>query len=101
MPTGKTNKRRGFSFEREIVHIANDKGLIAERAYASNGRALGEHESVDVMIAGCRVQCKRVKRLADKYRLNEHQDAVVFREDRGEPVVMLRLDDFLDKLILP
>ena len=62
--TGKSPKRKGSNFERELVNEAKERGLNAERAYASNGRALGEAEEVDLMVNGCRIQAKRRKALA-------------------------------------
>jgi Holliday junction resolvase len=99
------SKRKGNSFEREIVNAARAAGLPAELAYASNGKALGEAESVDVMIAGVRVQCRRRKALPAYLRVPRGADVTVFREDRGESLVLMRLADFLawlgDKRGLP
>jgi Holliday junction resolvase len=90
------SKIKGNSYERELVNHANSRGLVAERAYASNGKALGECEEVDVIISGMRVQAKRRKKLAALYKLSDGVDAVVFREDRGESFILVRLDDMLD-----
>ena len=57
------SKVKGNNYERELVAQARDKGLESERAYASNGRSLGESEEVDLIISGCRVQAKRRKAL--------------------------------------
>jgi Holliday junction resolvase len=89
------SKRKGNTFEREIVQLAKVAGLEAERAYASNGRALGEADTVDVVIAGVRVQCKRRKALPAYLRVPDGADVTVFREDRGESLVLMRLEDFL------
>lgn len=92
------SKRKGNNFELELVHEATKRGLIAERAYASNGKALGEVEQVDVLVQGMRIQAKRRKSLAAYLRIPKGVDAVVFREDRGETYVLLRWSDLLDKL---
>jgi Holliday junction resolvase len=89
------NKRRGFSFEREIVRMVKDAGFSAERAYASNGKSLGEAETVDCILNELRVQCKRHKEIAAKYRIPEGADMVVFREDRGETMVILPLVELM------
>lgn len=96
--TVKRNKKRGYKFEYELVKDAERHGLIAERAWGSNGRALGFHESVDLSVSGCRVQAKRCKTIANKFKPNAHQDAVAFREDFGETLITIRYEDFL-KLI--
>ena len=92
------SKVKGNRFEYEIVNEAKKRGLTAERAYASNGRALGEAEQVDVIIQGMRIQAKRRKSLAAYLQIPCGVDAVVFREDRGDTYVLLRWEDLLDKL---
>ena len=44
------SKRKGNAFEREVVNQARKSGLKSIRAYASNGKSLGEAEDVDVKI---------------------------------------------------
>jgi Holliday junction resolvase len=44
------SKRKGGAFERDLVHDAEAVGLTAERAFMSNGRALGCAETVDVLV---------------------------------------------------
>ena len=44
------SKQKGNRFERECVKIAETHGFSAQRAYGSNGRALGESETVDFVI---------------------------------------------------
>jgi len=91
------NKRRGNILEREIVNEARRQGLIAERAYASNGRSLGESESVDVVVNGLRLQAKRRKKLPKYLQIPEGADAVIFRQDRGDTLILLRWKDVMDK----
>lgn len=92
------SKRKGTGFERELVNEATAAGLVAERAYASNGRALGCAEVVDLAVAGMRLQAKRRRKLAKDYRVPEGADGTVFREDHGETFVLIRWTDLLDKL---
>lgn len=92
------SKRKGSGFERELVNQARDLGLQAERAYASNGRALGCAETVDIVVQGCRVQAKRRRKIAADLRIPEGADAVAFREDNGESLVLIQWSVFLDKL---
>lgn len=92
------SKVKGNNYERELVAQAREKGLLAERAYASNGRSLGHSEEVDLVVEGCRIQAKRRKHLPAYLALNEGVDAVTFRQDKGETLVLIRLDDFLDKI---
>ena len=94
------NKRKGFAYEAELVNRAKEFGLESKRAWGSNGESIGCDASVDLLVGEWRIQAKRCKSIVDKYRMNIHQDAVVFRED-GSPKnsqVMIRYDDFLEML---
>ena len=99
-----SSKRKANRHEREIVKIAEAKGLESERAYASNGCSLGEVEACDVLVRGrdsdvidaLRIQAKRRASIASYLEPPEGTDAVVVREDRAENLVVLDLEDFLD-----
>jgi len=93
------SKRKGNGFEREIVNRAIDAGLEAKRAYASNGESLGLHAEVDVLIEKkIKVQAKRRKKIAAHLIPSEHVDCVITRQDHGETLVIMRLDDWLELL---
>jgi Holliday junction resolvase len=96
---GSKNKLRGTVLEREIANSFREKGFLAERAYASNGKALGQAETVDVLVGGkVRIQAKRRKKLADYLQIPAGCDAVVFRQDRKKPLVLIDLDYFQNLL---
>lgn len=91
------SKRKGNAHEREVVNIAHSYGIDGERAYGSNGRSLGLHEEVDVLLEGdLRIQAKRRKKIAEWLKPTEVVDAVVVREDRGENYIILRYNEFCD-----
>lgn len=90
------SKRKGNSFERELVNDALSKGHEAKRAYASNGQSLGLHEEVDVLVNGCKIQAKRRARIAKWIKPSDHVDAVVVREDRGQTFVVIPWDYYLE-----
>lgn len=90
------SKRKGNAFERELVKQAQDSGLEAKRAYASNGEALGHHAEVDLVVNGKRIQAKRRKALASFLRPSEHVDAVAVRQDHGETLVLLTWWEYLE-----
>jgi Holliday junction resolvase len=99
----KSQVRKGKRYEREVVSEAEAAGLRAERAYASNGRALGESDAVDVTVEApggktWRAQCKRRKSVAGYLAPPEGADVTVIREDRAESLVVLPLDRFLSLL---
>lgn len=91
-------KAKGFSYERELVNQAREFGLPAERAYASNGKALGCCEQVDLKIGDVRVQAKRRKKLADYLQVPDGADVVACRQDRGDTLIILRYEYFLELL---
>lgn len=108
------SKRKGDRFEREIVNRINQDTtmpwVVAERARGSDGRALGHTEEVDILVQvfepkqlgfierEIRVQAKRRRSIASYLKPPEGTDAVMVREDRGDTLVVMRLDDFLNLL---
>ena len=91
-----SSKNKGNCFERELVNQAKDSGLESKRAYDSDGRSLGHHEEVDLLVASKRIQAKRRKSIAKYLLPNENVDAVAFRPDRGETVVLITWWEYLD-----
>ena len=95
---GRAPKDKGNGFERELVKLATDSGLDAQRAWGSNGAALGEHPQVDVLVNGCKIQAKRRRSIAGFMQPSIHVDAVALRADNGEALIVLRYSDWLDLL---
>tara|TARA_Y100001963_G_scaffold156388_1_gene249856 strand:+ start:29 stop:388 length:360 start_codon:yes stop_codon:yes gene_type:complete len=92
------SKEKGNRFERQIVEICNIWETKAVRAWGSNGRALGMHEEVDVLIDDdFRVQAKVRHKLPMYLKPTEEVDCVVFKEDRGDVYIMLRFEDWLSE----
>ena len=90
------SKAKGNRFERQIVETCNLHNIKAVRAWGSNGRALGEHEEVDVMINNnIKVQAKCRKKLAVHIKPNENVDVQIIKEYRGQIYVVQQLDDWL------
>ncbi len=95
------SKQKGNRFEREVVNIAKERQIGAERAYASNGLSLGHTEEVDAVLDGkdkeWRVQCKVRKNIAKWIKPNtENVDVQVVKEDRGTIYAILPFEDFLE-----
>jgi len=75
-------------------------GIQAKRAWGSNGASLGMHEEVDVLIGkNFKIQAKCRKKLASFLIPTEHVDAVVCKQDRGEMLIIMRLDDVLGQTL--
>ncbi len=92
------NKIRGYSLEKEVE--LKLKHLGAKRAWGSNGCALGMEPDVDVFVKelDMKIQCKRRKATPSWLGLMDHLDATVFREDRGEHYIIMKLDKFIGYL---
>ena len=95
------SKAKGNRFEREVVKIVKESGLDAKRAWGSNGAALGMHEEVDVLIMDSfKVQAKVRKKIASFLIPSEHVASVICKQDRGEPLIIMRLEDWLKMAVL-
>ena len=90
-------KQKGNRYETMIVDKAHSYDIGWERAWGSNGRSLGMHEEVDVLLEGdLRIQAKCRKKIAEWLKPSEVVAAVVVKDDRGETYIILRYDVFLD-----
>jgi len=99
------SKQKGNRYEREIVKQAQEAGIEAERAWGSNGRALGFHEEVDCLLhvsedLKLRVQAKVRKKIAQHLKPSVFVDMQVIKEDRGESLAVIRYKDLLELLAM-
>ena len=100
------SKIKGNKFERDACNKATDLYEIpSKRAWASDGRSLGLHSEVDIVIGDKKyndemhVQCKIRKRLPEYiFPKNDAIDSHLIREDRGEAYIVLRYDDYLSEM---
>ena len=90
------NKQKGNRFEREVVKMCEQADIPAKRSWGSDGRSLGMHEEVDVLIdSDIRVQAKVRKKIATWLQPSNEVDLQVVKQDRGEVMVVMRFDDWL------
>ena len=105
--SGKAPKQKGNSIERECVNLAKGYGFKSKRAWGSDGRSLGWHEEVDMVIElPCKgkmveshpfkFQVKGRKAIADYLKPCEHVYGQILKEDRKEPLVTIRYKDLLN-----
>ena len=88
--------QKGNSLEREIVRLCEIWNVLCKRAWGSNGAAMGEHPEVDCVIGDdYKVQAKVRKKLPKYLIPSEEVDAVVFKQDRGEVLMLIRFEDWL------
>ena len=90
------NKQKGNRFEREVVKMCEQADIPAKRSWGSDGRSLGMHEEVDILIdSDIRVQAKVRKKIATWLQPSNEVDLQVVKQDRGEVMVVMRFDDWL------
>lgn len=91
------SKAKGNRAERKLVDLLTGYQIDAKRAWGSNGKAIGCHEEVDVLANGCKIQVKARKALPAiiTSALTEHVDAAVLYADRQPPVVVIKMEDFV------
>jgi Holliday junction resolvase len=97
------SKAKGNRIEREVVNIFKEYGYECQRAYGSDGRAMGEHEEVDVKAIikneKFKIQVKGRKAIADYLKPNtDVVNAQVLKEDRMPPYIVMVLKDFLEMI---
>tara|TARA_R100001594_G_scaffold131372_1_gene170967 strand:+ start:12679 stop:13020 length:342 start_codon:yes stop_codon:yes gene_type:complete len=97
-------KAKGNRFERECVEIAQDFGFNAKRAWGSDGRSIGLHPEVDVVIEyllnpedseQMTAQCKVRKKIASYLLPPEECDIALLKQDRGDVYACIRYKDLL------
>ena len=89
------SKAKGNRFERLCVNIAKSLGFTAKRAWGSDGRSLGEHSEVDVIIGGYKAQCKTRKRIAKWIKPSEYVNIQLVKENHGEIYVIQKYENWL------
>lgn len=97
---GRASRNKGARSERELAAILNDKGFNVHRGYVFH------HQSDIVGLDGIHPEVKRVEKLnihkameQAKEEAEKRQDgkpAVFFRRDRGEWLVCVQLDTFIE-----
>ena len=92
------SKRKCNAFERELVNMAKGAGIPAQRAYASNGQALGLSADVDCLIGGYAIQAKRRAKIADFMLPTGGADIQIIRGDRQPAVAVIPYETFLQLL---
>lgn len=97
---GRSPKRKGSSFEREVVHALQDLGLAAERVPLSGAvkHPKFDHDiTVPVRGHDVRLEAKRRKRaFATVDKMLGTNYALICRDDRSRPLVVMTLETFAE-----
>ena len=101
------NKKRGNEAEYYIRKQLQRANFSVDRGWGSDGRAMGEHEEVDLRInhspANQKIQVKRRKQVAAYIIPSEHVDAQMLYVDRAKGVkrqvlAIVTLDRYMELL---
>ena len=95
--SGKAPKQKGNRIERECVNLAKGFGSESRRAWGSDGRSLGWHEEVDIVVElPCsenaakihpfKFQVKGRKSIANYLKPCDEVYGQILKEDRKEPL---------------
>jgi len=89
--------RKGYSGEREVVHMLRELGWKAKRAFGSDGRSMGTYSDVDIKAKKgdleILIQVKRRKRFA-VYNFFKNSDVVAIRADHKQWLYILTEEMF-------
>ena len=99
------SKIKGNKFERDCCKKAEEYEIPSKRAWGSDGRSMGLHAEVDIVIGDkeyndeTHIQCKIRKRLPEYiFPKDDAIDCQLIREDRGEAYIVIRYDDYLSEM---
>ena len=93
------SKDKGNRFEYEVRDRFMAEGIDCKRAYASDGRALGYSEKVDLLAVSndvhYTIQCKVRKVLSSFFKPVDDVYTQVIKQDRDVTYAVIRLDDLI------
>mgnify|MGYP003154962179 FL=1 len=93
--------RKGYSGENEVVHYLRDLGVKVQRAFGSDGRALGESPDIDIKASIDEllmlIQVKRYKRFSI-YKFFKNANVVALRGDHKKWLFVFS-EDLMTELI--
>ena len=96
--SGQYSRNKGARVEREIVNYLKEKGLDAERIPLSG--AMGGSFGGDIRLFDgdkeWRIECKsRANGFKEIYSFIEGHDAAIIKADRQDPLIVMRLKDWI------
>ena len=94
---GKASRQKGDRFEREVVASLADAGILAERVPLSGaaGGMFGGDIQAFLKPGRVKLECKsRSRAWKAEYGWLDGNYALVVKQDRSEPLVIMRLSDF-------
>lgn len=100
MAGGRGRRQKGDRFERELVHKFQEEGFAAERiplSGAMRGKFGGRDVSVPILGADWSIEAKHHENgFTSIYEWIDPVDILALRRNHCEPLIILRLDKFVD-----
>ena len=95
-------KQKGNRFEYQVRDTFIENGIDCVRSYGSDGRSLGLDKEVDLLVKHkgneYTIQCKVRKKISTFIKPSDDIYTQIIKEDRGDIICVLRLQDFIDLL---
>ena len=95
-------KQKGNRFEYQVRDMFIENGIDCVRSYGSDGRSLGLDKEVDLLVKHngnqYTIQCKVRKKISAFIKPSDDIYTQIIKEDRGDIICVLRLQDFIDLL---
>ena len=95
-------KQKGNRFEYQVRDTFIENGIDCVSSYGSDGRSLGLDKEVDLLVkhkgSAYTVQCKVRKKISTFIKPSDDIYTQIIKEDRGDIICVLRLQDFIDLL---
>ena len=87
--------KKGKFYEWQLVQKFKDKGMQAERAWNSDGKSLGKHHEVDILVQHegreYLIQAKRRKKISTFLTPSKEVDFHIMKGDRESDIVAMSL----------
>lgn len=97
--SGIKHSLKGKKFERKIVNLFKSNGIEADRMYGSDGTHVGLSKNVDIVVDikddQLAFQLKHLKETPKYLTLFEGTDGTIIKENLKEPMIILKLTDFI------
>ena len=96
--SGKAARQKGDRFERQVVDACQADGIPAQRVPLSGaaGGMFGGDIQVETRVGRQKLECKsRADKWVAEYGWLEGNDLLVVKRDRSEPLVIMRLADWI------
>ena len=94
--------KKGKFYEWQLVQVFKEAGMAAQRAWNSDGKSLGKHHEVDILLEhGGKeylIQAKRRKKISSFLTPSKEVDFHIMKGDREPDIVAMSMPTLLKLL---